>query len=213
MSGCLPDSNLTSPAQYFSLGLPGLAPPVVGTFHYCSRYLVVVLLLNILPNCAGRARHQLITQTNCQLSLSLSRGSHLSASQSSLCGPGRKSERAMNFVRILISIVLLTLVFGDVHTRRIKSKSRNSIRKNHQKSKNGKQRKHKDNQENKPGRQKMSRNAFRNSESTKSFEPERMEDFEDEDYFYDAPIIKIKFKRDVNTNFELRRSFLIQKLI
>ena len=40
-----------------------------------------------------------------------------------------------------------------------------------------------------------------------------MEEFEDEDYLYDAPIIKIKFKRDVNTDFELKRSFLIQKLI
>lgn len=119
----------------------------------------------------------------------------------------------MNFVRILISIVLLTLAFGDVHTRRIKSKSRNSIRKNHQKSKNGKQRKHKNNHENQPERQKMSRNAFRNSEFTRSFEHELMEEFEDEDYLYDAPIIKIKFKRDVNTDFELKRSFLIQKLI
>ena len=113
----------------------------------------------------------------------------------------------MNFVRILISIVLLTLVFGDLQARRIKSKSRNSIKKNHQKSKNGKQRKHKNNQE----KQKMSRNAFRNNEFTKSFE--LMEDFEDEDYFSDAPIIKIKFKRDVNTHFELKHSLLIQKLM
>ena len=119
----------------------------------------------------------------------------------------------MNFVRILISIVLLSLVFGDVHARRIKSKSRNSIKKNHQKSKNGKQRKHKNNRENHHQRQKMSRNAFRNSEFTKSFEPELMEDFEDDDYFVDAPIIKIKFKRDVDTHFELKSSFLIQKLI
>ena len=57
----------------------------------------------------------------------------------------------------------------------------------------------------------MSRNAFRNNEFTKSFE--LMEDFEDEDYFFDAPIIKIKFKRDVNNHFELEHSFLIQKLI
>ena len=118
----------------------------------------------------------------------------------------------MNFVRILISIVLLTLVFGDVQTRRIKSKSRNSIKKNQQKPKNGKQRKHKNNHENHHERQKMSRNAFRNSEFTKSFEHELMEDF-DEDYFYDAPIIKIKFKRDVNNQFELKHSFLIQKLM
>ena len=40
-----------------------------------------------------------------------------------------------------------------------------------------------------------------------------MEDFEDDDYFFDAPIIKIKFKRDVDTIFELKSSFLIQKLI
>ena len=119
----------------------------------------------------------------------------------------------MNFVRILISIVLLSIVFGDVQARRIKSKSRNSIKKNHQKSKNGKQRKYKNNHENQHQRQKMSRNAFRNSEFTKSFEPELMEDFEDDDYFVDAPIIKIKFKRDVDTHFELKSSFLIQKLI
>ena len=117
----------------------------------------------------------------------------------------------MNFVRILISIVLLSIVFGDVQARRIKSKSRNSIKKNHQKSKNGKQRKYKNNHENQHQIQKMSRNAFRNSEFTKSFE--LMEDFEDDDYFFDAPIIKIKFKRDVDTNFELKSSFLIQKLI
>ena len=94
LSGCLADFNLTSPAQYSSLGLPGHDPPVVGTFHYGSRHLVVVLLLDILhdESCNGRARHQLITQTNCQLSLSLSRGSHLSASQSSLCGPGRSRK-------------------------------------------------------------------------------------------------------------------------
>ena len=44
-----------------------------------SRHLVVVLLLDILhdESCNGRARHQLITQTNCQLSLSLSPISHL----------------------------------------------------------------------------------------------------------------------------------------
>ena len=122
------------------------------------------------------------------------------------------NQPTMNFVRILISIVLLTLVFGDIQARRIKSKSRNSIKKNQQKSKNGKQRKHKSNQENHHERQKMSRNAFRNSEFTKSFEHELMEDF-DEDYFYDAPIIKIKFKRDVNTNFELKQSLFIQRLI
>ena len=93
MAGCLEDFNLTSPAQYSSLGLPGHDPPVVGTFHYGSRHLVVVLLLDILDDdCDGRARHQLITQTDFQLGLSLSLISHLSACQSSLSGPGNQQQ-------------------------------------------------------------------------------------------------------------------------
>ena len=125
----------------------------------------------------------------------------------------------MNVVSILISIVLLTLVFGDVQTRRIKSKSRNSIKKNHHKSKHEKQRKHKNNRETQRERKKMSRNAFRNSEFTKSFEPEMIEEFED-DYFYDAPIIKIRFRRDTNLPDELRderilleNSLFVQKIL
>ena len=127
----------------------------------------------------------------------------------------------MNLIRIIISIVLLTLVFGDVETRRIKSKSRNSIRKSHQKSKNEKHRKHKNHRESQRERRKMSRNAFRNSEFTKSLEHELIEEFEDDDYdFYDAPIIKIRFKRDSNFLNELteddlllRKSLIVQKIL
>ena len=101
----------------------------------------------------------------------------------------------MNLVKMLISILLLTLVFGDALSRRIKSKSRNSIRKNHHKSRHDKERKDKNVRDTQRRKKKMSRNAFRNSEFTKSFENEMIEEYEDDDYFYDAPIIKIRFKR------------------
>ena len=64
----------------------------------------------------------------------------------------------------------------------------------------------------------MSRNAFKNSKVTQSLEQEEeYEEYEDDDYFYDAPIIEIRFKRDSNFMIEeemLRReSLLIQRML
>ena len=97
MSGCLADISMTRPAQYFSLGLPGHNPPVVGTFHYWSSSGAVTSWLfycwDILDDhCDARARHQLIIQTDFHLGLSLSLISHLSACQSSLSGPGNQQQ-------------------------------------------------------------------------------------------------------------------------
>ena len=60
-----------------------------------------------------------------------------------------------------------------------------------------------------------SRNAFRGSKKTKSIGEEEEYDYtEDEDYYEDAPIINIKFKRD--TSFfrpkQTHQSILVQKL-
>ena len=62
---------------------------------------------------------------------------------------------------------------------------------------------------------KTSKNAFRVSKKTKSIRKEEEYDYtEDEDYYEDAPIINIKFKRD--TSFLLSKqtyqSILVQKI-
>ena len=124
----------------------------------------------------------------------------------------------MNVVRIIFALVLLTLVFGDKQfRRRNKSKSRNSIRKSN-KNGNEKQRKIKNQQNSVRELDEMSRNAFKNGKFTKSLEQkEEYEEYEDDDYFYDDPVIEIRFKRD--TNFMImdeilpRESLLIQKML
>ena len=61
-----------------------------------------------------------------------------------------------------------------------------------------------------------SRNAFRVSKKTKSIrKEEEYDDTEDEDYYEDAPIINIKFKRDTSSfllSKQTHQSILVQKL-
>ena len=94
---------------------------------------------------------------------------------------------------------MLTLL--DTIDARSRSRSKNSIKKRNEKLKKMK------NEMNKieSRMQKMgSKNAFRNSKFVKAIV---MMD-EDEDYFDDAPIINIRFKRDTN----LHSSLLLSKL-
>ena len=63
---------------------------------------------------------------------------------------------------------------------------------------------------------KTSKNAFRVSKKTKSIGTQEDYDYtEDEDYYEDAPIINIKFKRDTSSFFlpkQAQQSIFIQKL-
>ena len=105
----------------------------------------------------------------------------------------------MNLARLLVFLTLVTLVVIDLAEARQRSRSKNSIRKKHDKIKKMK--------ENTTSirRRKHSKNAFRNSDDTA---------LEDEDYFDNAPIINIRFRRGTPKSvFPVTNSVLLRKLM
>ena len=105
----------------------------------------------------------------------------------------------MNLARLLVFLTLVTLVVIDMAEARQRSRSKNSIRKKHDKIKKMK--------ENTTSirRRKHSKNAFRNSADTA---------LEDEDYFDNAPIINIRFRRGTPKSvFPVTNSVLLRKLM
>ena len=104
----------------------------------------------------------------------------------------------MNLARLLVFLTLVTLVVIDLAEARQRSRSKNSIRKKHDKIKKMKENTN-------SIRRKHSKNAFKNSEGTKALE--------DEDYFDNAPIINIRFRRGTPKSiFPVTNSVLLRKL-
>ena len=105
----------------------------------------------------------------------------------------------MNLARLLVFLTLVTLVVIDLAEARQRSRSKNSIRKKHDKIKKMKE------NTNSIRRRKYSKNAFRNSDDTKAHE--------DEDYFDNAPIINIRFRRGTPKSiFPVTNSVLLRTL-
>ena len=108
----------------------------------------------------------------------------------------------MDFSRIIFILSLISLFIFDAAEAR-RSRSKNSIHKRNEKLRRMKAQ----NNEIKKNRRKHSKNAFRNSNIVKALEmieavEERMEEVEeyDEEYYDDAPIINIRFKREAENS-------------
>ena len=111
----------------------------------------------------------------------------------------------MNLAKLLVFLVLfVTLIFPEEAEAK-KSHSKNSIRKRQQRLRKMK-RKNKNNDNRTKAERKHSKNAFMNSFLTKALE--LMEDY-DEEYYDDAPIINIRFKRE-STRYQ--ESVILNKL-
>ena len=106
----------------------------------------------------------------------------------------------MKVANVLLLLSLLALILFDVAQSR-RSRSKNSIKKRNQRL-NEKRNKH---TRNKTLKKENSRNAFQNSDIIRALEiieeEVMQQDYHDEevakdDYYYDEPIIHIRFKRD-----------------
>ena len=107
----------------------------------------------------------------------------------------------MKFSTLLLGLLLILLLVDVLLGRPArKEKAKNNIRKKHHKKERGRKNGH----SNGLRRRKVSKNAFRNEATVKSFQNEDLEDYDEE------PIINIRFRRQIRDQqiFQTNHFFL-----